>query len=125
MVKEELLNEFDVSILDESVEGTLWLKFTHKQNHLSFLTCVCYLVPAHLSYQVNASDFFDNLLCQISQYQQIGSFYICGDFKLKFNARCGDATDFIEGVDNLSIKTDNFLQFDLSRALHFSARVFG
>ena len=67
----------------------------------SFLTCVCYLVPAHSSYQVNANDFFDNLLCQISRFQDIGSFYICGDF----NARCGDATDFIEGVDNLPIRT--------------------
>ena len=87
--------------LDDTIEGILWLKFTHKQKQYSFLACVCYLVPANSSYQVNANDFFDNLLCQISQYQDIGSFYICGDF----NARCGDATDFIEGVDQLPQRT--------------------
>ena len=40
-------------------------------------------------------------MCQISRFQDIGSFYICGDF----NARCADATDFITGVDKLRIRT--------------------
>ncbi|VDI11860.1 Hypothetical predicted protein [Mytilus galloprovincialis] len=33
-------------------------------------------------------------------YQNIGKLYICGDF----NSRCGDAQDFIEGVDNVQIR---------------------
>ena len=65
-----------------------------------FLTCVCYLVPVNSSYNVNANDFFDNLLFQVSQYQDIAEFYICGDF----NARCGDMADYIEGVDHLPVR---------------------
>ena len=60
-----------------------------------FLSCVCYLVPVNSSYNFN--EFFDNLLFQVSQYQDIAEFYICGDF----NARYGDMADFIEGVDQL------------------------
>ena len=41
------------------------------------------------------------MLLNMSMLLPIGSFYICGDF----NARCGEATDFIEGVDNLPIRT--------------------
>ena len=39
-----------------------------------FLTCVCYLVPVNSSYNVNANDFFDNLLFQVFQYQDIADF---------------------------------------------------
>ena len=97
LVQDSVLDDFDVKILDDSVEGILWLSFVHKKDNFTFLSCVCYLVPANSSYNVNANDFFDNLLFQISQYQDLGAFYICGDF----NARCGDMSDFIEGVDHL------------------------
>ena len=48
---------------------------------------------------MNANEWFDNLLFQITQYQGIGEFYICGDF----NGRChrGEMEDFIEGADHL------------------------
>ena len=104
LVKNSILNEFDVNILDDSVEGILWLSFVHKHDSFCFLSCVCYLVPANSSYSVNASDYFDNLLFHISQYQEMGTFYICGDF----NARCGDMSDFIEGVDCLPERNVDF-----------------
>ena len=69
LVNKDLLSEFNITILDDSVEGILWLRFTQKPDQVSFLACVCYLVPSNSSYQVNANDFFDSLLFQISQYQ--------------------------------------------------------
>ena len=65
----------------------------------SFITCICYPEPSHSTYHVIANDYFDNLLCQISQYQDINPFYMCGHF----NARCGDLSDFIKGIDNLPL----------------------
>ena len=97
LVRNEILNDFDVRILDDSIEGILWLSFKNKLDESMFLSCVCYLVPVNSSYNVNANEFFNNLLIQVSQYQDIAEFYICGDF----NARCGDMADFIEGVDQL------------------------
>ncbi|VDI58181.1 Hypothetical predicted protein [Mytilus galloprovincialis] len=37
---------------------------------------------------------------QVYMYQNIGKLYICGDF----NSRCGDAQDFMKGVDNVQIR---------------------
>ena len=101
LFKEHILNEFDCKVLDDATEGILWLKFTHKLDNYSFLTCVCYLVPSNSTYHVSPYEYFDNLLCQISEYQNIGPFCICGDF----SARCGDSSDFIDGVDKLPLRS--------------------
>ena len=101
LVKEHILNEFDCKVLDGATEGILWLKFMPKLNNYSFLTCVCYLVPSNSTYHVNPNEYFDNLLCQKSEYQNIGPFCICGDF----NVRCGDSSDFIDGIDKLPFRS--------------------
>ena len=58
---------------------------------------MCYLPPAGSSRQVDPYSFFDELLTQIYMYQDSGPYIICGDF----NARCGNDSDFIEGVDEV------------------------
>ena len=42
--------------------------------------------------------FYSTLLEQVYSYQNEGRIYICGDF----NSRVGDASEFIEGVDDVT-----------------------
>ena len=97
LVRDTLLEVFDVSVLDDSVEGILWLKLSGKEQQLVFHVCVCYLPPEGSTRNVNVQEFYDNLLSQVYMYQNGGNFYICGDF----NSRCGDMDDFVEGVDEV------------------------
>ena len=91
------MGQYDVVIEDDTIEGILWLKFVSKCNKAELHTCVCYLPPHESSRNIDADDFFDNLICQMHQYCKKEIFYICGDF----NARCSDFNDFIEGVDTI------------------------
>ncbi|CAG2255414.1 unnamed protein product [Mytilus edulis] len=47
--------------------------------------------------QIDKDTFFDTLITQVYEHQNKGPFFICGDF----NSRCGNESDYIEGVDNL------------------------
>lgn len=97
LIKENILQEFDVSVLESSYEGILWLKLIHKYDDFVLLPCVCYLPPENSSRHVDANVFFDNLLTDVYQYQNDGLLYICGDF----NSRCGDMDDYIRGIDTV------------------------
>lgn len=41
LVKNELLNCFEVSILDNSSEGILWLQLKHKHKHCYLVSAIC------------------------------------------------------------------------------------
>ena len=87
---------FHYEILDKSHEGILWIKLTPKMNNgVSLIICSCYLPPVDTSRPVDAEQFFDELLCQFSKYQNEGLVIIGGDF----NARCSDLEEYIAGVD--------------------------
>ena len=73
------------------------LILVNKQSQQSLKICVCYLVPAFSTRNVNAQDFMDKLLCQIQEYQKDSKLMIFGDF----NTRLGDAEDFIAGIDKV------------------------
>ena len=91
--KQNLLNQFDYEILDTSCEDILWVKFN--DDDTCFCVCVCYLPPAGSSRLNVAEEFFTKLTEQVYAYQNMGNIYICGDF----NGRCGDSSDYVEGVD--------------------------
>ena len=55
-IKVELLNYFDVSVLDDTSEGILWLKL------VTLLHCVCYLPPENSSRRIDVNTYFDSLL---------------------------------------------------------------
>ena len=78
-VKKELLHTFDVKIIDEDIEGILWLEFAAKFSKCHFYVVVCYLLPADTCRPVNSEIFFQSLLNQIYSYQHKGKIYICGD----------------------------------------------
>ena len=96
-IKNEIFDVFDISVLDDTTEGILWLQFRHKSDNFTLLPCVCYLPPENSSRRVDVNTFFDTLLVIMYAYQNLGSILICGDF----NGRCGDLEDFIPGVDSI------------------------
>ena len=95
-VKMTVLNHFQYCILDDTHDDILWVKFWNEST--SFCICVCYLPPDGSTRQNDAEEFYTILTEQVYQYQHIGKTYICGDF----NSRCGEASDYIEGVDDVT-----------------------
>lgn len=59
---------------------------------------VCYLPPQYSTRHIDVHNFYENLICQVHNYQSDTSLmYICDDF----NGRCSDNLDFIPGTDNI------------------------
>ncbi|CAC5381001.1 unnamed protein product [Mytilus coruscus] len=84
--------------IDESIEDILWVKLTN--GYETFCICVCYLPPKGSTRTNVPEQFYSDLTRQVYMYQNLGKFYIVGDF----NSRCSDTSDFIEGVDELPIR---------------------
>jgi hypothetical protein len=97
LIRNELHDSFDISVLDDSYEDILWITLTHRITREMIHTCVCYLAPHNSTRIVNANDFFDKLLTQVYTFQNDGLIFICADF----NARMGDTEEFIAGIDSL------------------------
>ena len=91
LFKNYLLEIFYFDILDNSFEGILWIKLSHRVHNYKVNLCVCYLPPENSTRQIDQDLFFNTLLVQVYEYQNDGLFYICGDF----NSRCADEYDFI------------------------------
>ena len=101
LIKDNILQNFNVEILDDSIEGILWLKLHHKVENIVLLPCVCYLPPENSTRSTDAHQFYDTLLKSIYEYQSDGLIFLCGDL----NSRCGDSDDFIAGVDEIPHRT--------------------
>ena len=97
-IHNDIASCFNIKILDNSFEGILWLEMRHKFDDIVLLPCVCYLPPENSSRHVDVLAFFDKLLTDLYEYQNIGVPFLCGDF----NSRCGDSNDFIVGIDPIS-----------------------
>ena len=82
-VKNDLLTLFNVSVLDNSYEGILWVSFKQKSSNEFFNICVCYLPPHGSSRYVNAHEFYDQLLTNIYAYQYLGLFKLTRKKKRK------------------------------------------
>ena len=59
--------------------------------------CVAYLPPVGSSRQTDPETFFTILLEQVYAHQNKGELVITGDF----NARCSNASDYIENVNDI------------------------
>ena len=99
-VKRSLLEKFDINVENKTVEDILWLKIESLFSKESIYLCICYLPPENSSRQVDAEQFYAELIKQVYQYQNYGKIIICGDF----NSRIGEESDYIEGVDNIPIR---------------------
>ena len=111
LIKNTILEYFNVIVCEDSYEGILWIKFSARMCDFTFLMCECYLPPIDSCRYVNGADFFDNLLGQVYRMQNDGLIVVCGDF----NGRCGDMPDFIdEDVDAVCDRN----VIDLTRNAH-------
>ena len=89
LLKDWVMHQCDIHVLDSSFEGILWLQLTNKQTQYKLCVCVCYLPPSNSSRGDISHDFFDSLKTMVYKYHCEGDFFICGDF----NARCGNTQD--------------------------------
>ena len=97
LLRRDVTDPYNVRVLDTDTAGILWLQLAEKAKGQKINICVCYIPPSRSTRNVDAEQFFNNLLTKIYMYQNEGIFYICGDF----NSRCANKTDYIEGVDDL------------------------
>ena len=97
LVRNELLENFNVTTLDTSHEGIMWLRITSKLGDFSLCCAVCYLPPHDSCRAMDSSIFFDKLMEQLYTFQNMGKIILMGDY----NARCGQNSDYIEGVDTV------------------------
>jgi hypothetical protein len=93
-----MLQSYTITILDKNTEGILWVQLRHKQSSKCVIVCTCYLPPKGTTRPVDGEEFFDRLLTDVYQYQNLGQIIIGGDF----NARCGSHSDYVEGVDEVT-----------------------
>ena len=98
-VRNQLLNTFTVSVLDDTVEDILWVKLIHRDNVPSdnIVLCVAYLPPSDSVRNNDPEAFYCSLLEQVYAFQNEDKLFVCGDF----NSRVGDDSDYIEGVDDV------------------------
>ena len=99
LVKQTLLQHFNVSVLDCTFEGILWLKLVHTANSDNvLLICSCYLPPEGSSRGDNAQAFYDSLLGQVYMYYLDNeTLIICGDV----NGRIGSKQDYDPNIDEI------------------------
>lgn len=97
LVKQTLLRHFNVSVLDCTFEGILWLKLEHNaDSENTLLICSCYLPPERSSRGDNAQAFYDALLGQVYMlYLDTETLIICGDV----NGRIGSKQDYDPNID--------------------------
>ncbi len=102
LIHNRLSQHYRHEVLDQSVEGILWVKLTSRMNsEVSIVICSCYLPPIDSSRSVNGEQYFEELLCQCHKYQNEGIILIGGDF----NARCAELSEYIEGVDKVPTRS--------------------
>ena len=95
-MKSFLLEQYSC-VTDIAMEDVIWLKLEHKQPGPKFTVCICYLPPEGSSRRCDDEAFYSDLMLKFYDYQNDGDVIFCGDF----NSRCGDESDYIEGVDNI------------------------
>ena len=89
LVKQSILNQYDVATVTDKYEGILWLQFINKTSRKQIGICVCYLPPAGSSRGDQSQEFFDTLKALLIDNYHLGPFLLCGDL----NARCGTLED--------------------------------
>ena len=95
--KLDVYNEYDIDVVDKSVDGLMILRFTHKLTDYAFLLACCYLPPEQSVWGRDAVHFFSHILSHLYNYCDDDAFYLCGDL----NSKLGKMSDFIPEVDKI------------------------
>ena len=96
LVKNGIMDVYDVTVMDREVDGILGLLFSRKQGSGSFIIFSCYLPPQESPWS-DATIFYSHLMYKMQEFYFISDVFICGDL----NFRVGTYKDFIESVDTI------------------------
>ena len=97
LIRRSRLNEYDVKILDKSLDGihVLCLHFESKVSDFCFIVISCYLPPSNSVWGRDGTSFYCHLRSLVYLYADVDAMYIMGDL----NSRFGDNQEHIEGID--------------------------
>ena len=93
LVKNVILQDWSVKVIDMKLEDVMWVKLEHKETSHAVFIAVCYFPPASSSRDIDIEERFHVLGEQVVRFQMEGQVMVCGDF----NARCGELGDS-EGI---------------------------
>ena len=107
-VKNSIFVSFDVSIIDEEIDGIQGIQLIEKVSGFSIIVYNCYLPPVNSVYCFDNNDFFGHLTQQLYLHSECDIVIICGDF----NARTGNLKDIISEIDNVAprVNVDDVIQ---------------
>lgn len=97
LVKNWMFDEFEIKVIDKSVEGILGLQFTCKYSDYTFVVFTSYLPPENSVWGRDASGFFAHILAQVYLCSTCDDLYICGDL----NSRIGNLQDCDAELDDI------------------------
>ena len=97
LIRNEIVTNYKVRIIDRSVEGILGFEFVDKYTEYCFRIYACYLPPEGSPW-ANPTEFYGHLVSELSRGSECDNILLCGDF----NARVGDMQDVINGLDDIS-----------------------
>ena len=92
-----MYEEYEIYIVDKSLDGILGVKFVHKSTDYDFIVFACYLPPENLTRGRDAQTFYAHLLSQIYINSESDGIFIAADF----NARIGSMSDIIGDFDSI------------------------
>ena len=96
-IKNSILDEFQVDIVDSNFDGILALKITQNETDKDIVLCVTYLPPEGGERGQDSQAFFENLLNIVYQCEDCDIFLFAGDL----NARIGDLHDYAPNIDEV------------------------
>ena len=94
LVKDKIADNYDISIVDKSVDGLLILELRNKSTGNTVVVISCYLPPSS-SNRNDSTEFFAHLIAKIYACSYADCIVLGGDF----NARIGNLKDIIESED--------------------------
>ena len=85
LIREEVLKEYAVEVLDSDVEDVQWVRVSKEQEEESLVVAVCYILPESSSWEVGVEEVWQSLGEQVVKFRSQGPMILCGDF----NVKCG------------------------------------
>lgn len=99
-VKSFLFREYEIEIVDKTVDGIIGICFTHRYSDYGFAVLLMLFTPETSFWGRDASTFFAHLSSQMYLFSNLDAIYVVGDF----NSRIGDKMDYVKEVDNIPMR---------------------
>ena len=98
LIKDQLMNDFEITCIDKSVDGIISLNLKNKQTDFHIFIINGYLPPENSPYSCNSTDFFSHIMTQLYINYDADFVLVCGDF----NCRTGRLQDVIMDIDDVT-----------------------